>query len=222
MRVLIVEDDTHVAESLQDSLARTYLVDLAFSGEKGLCLAKANDYGVIILDIGLPDISGVEVCRRLRLSGIKTPILMLTGLDGVTDKVQALDSGADDYLTKPCSYAELMARMRALARRSAKPLVEEKVELDDLVLDCTSREVTRGGKKILLRRKEFDLLEYLLRNKGRVVRRDMIIQQVWDSRHEPYDNTVDVHIKHLRDKIDRPFDRKLIQTVRGIGYKIGL
>jgi DNA-binding response OmpR family regulator len=220
MRLLIVEDEKELGQIMTERLKKTYSVDLVQTGKQGVHFASVNDYDLIILDLGLPDMNGVDACKQIRGKQILTPILILTGQDEVDIKIAALDAGADDYVTKPFSFAELSARIRAILRRSPESLVTNTLTVDDLVLDTAKRTVVRNNVEIFLRRKEFDLLEYMLRNKGRVVTRDMIIEHIWDNNADSFTNAVDVHIKYLRDAIDRQFSRKLIKTVHGLGYKI--
>ncbi len=220
MKILIIEDDRQTAETIRDVMKDYYAVDVAYTGEDGEYQASVNEYDVIVLDVVLPDIDGVEVCKRIRENEIKTPILMLTGKTETKDKVTALDSGADDYLTKPFKFAELLARIRALMRRAPSTLDSNTLSVGNLSLDIGTNMVKRNDKTIPLRRKEFGLLEYLMRNRGRVLTRSMILEHVWDSDTDPITNTVDVHINYLRDKIDKPFTDQLIKTVHGLGYKI--
>ncbi len=220
MKLLIIEDDKQTAATIKDEMKDYYAVDVVHTGEDGEYQAEVNDYDVIIIDIRLPDKDGISVCKEIRKAGIKTPILMLTGSLETKNKVSALDSGADDYLTKPFKFAELLARIRALMRRNPNTLDSNVLSLGDLTLDITANRVQRKKKTIPLRRKEFSLLEYLMRNPERVITRTMILEHVWDSSVDPITNTVDVHINYLRDKIDRPFGTKLIKTVHGLGYKI--
>lgn len=220
MKLLLVEDDNAVAETVLAVLASYYSVDRAETGDKAVKLALANDYDGIVLDVGLPDISGLEVCKKLRSSGSTVPVIILTGqFQRSDDIVTGLDSGADDYLTKPFEPKELLARIRALLRRSPQ-LSQEKMVVGELTLDLAKRRVERGGRGIALRRKEFDLLDYMARNPNRVLTRQMIFDHVWDSDANSFNNTVDVHIKYLRDKIDRANSQKLIKTVYGLGYKL--
>lgn len=220
MRILLVEDD----RSLQRTLVRlfktqNFAVDATDSGKEASFLAKTNDYDVVVLDVMLPDTDGFEVCRELRREGIKTPVMMLTALDEVEDRIRGLDTGADDYLPKPFHAGELLARVRALARR----LSEEKtsiLRIDDLELDTAARRVFRGGKEIGLSAKEFAVLEYLMLNSKRIVTRAEISEHVWDLNFDPKSNVIDAFIKLLRRKVDAGFERKLIRTVRGIGYRI--
>jgi heavy metal response regulator len=218
MYILVVEDERKVAAFLRKGLQEEgYAVDVAYDGEEALLLGRVNQYDLIILDIMLPGKDGIEVLRELRAQRISTPVLMLTARDSLEDKVQGLDSGADDYLTKPFAFAELLARIRALLRRG-KPESSVRLTAADLVLDPATREVQRAGEPIELTSREYALLEYLLRNKGRVLTRSMILEHVWGYRFDPGTNIVDVYISYLRNKIDRGFDRKLIHTVRGVGY----
>lgn len=220
MRILIIEDEKAMAMTVKDELRHTYAVDVCNSGKDGSYQARVNEYDAIILDLTLPDMTGIEVCRSIRQDDVTTPILVLTGRNETESKIHALDAGADDYLTKPFSFNELKARIRALLRRSPHGQLNNKLLLGDLILDTANRTVRRADQDITLRRKEFDLLEYLLRNKNRVVTRSMILEHVWDNNVDFFTNAIDVHIKYLRDRIDRPFDRKLIKTVHGLGYKI--
>lgn len=221
MKLLIVEDDHDLAASLQESLVPQYACDVCYGGVEARRLAAAQAYDLMLLDIDLPDMSGLEVCRQLRAQGATLPILFLTGkFNSLDDKISGLDVGADDYLIKPVDAAELLARIRARLRRGQEAFREDDVSFADVRLSLVARTVRRGDQVIILRRKEFDLLEYLLRNHQRVVTRDMILQHVWGSEVDMFTNAVDVHIKYLRDKIDKPFPRKLIKTVHGVGYKI--
>lgn len=220
MRILLIEDDKDVAETMKAVLSKHFVVDLSFTGKSGTYKSHLKDYQLIILDYGLPDMDGVEVCTNIRDNNIKTPILFVTGRIRISDKVRALNAGADDYLTKPYSSRELLARARALVRRSGDSYSTDVLQLDSLVVDSTSRIVTRNNKRIAMRKKEFDLLAFLMRNQGRALSRDIIMEHVWDHAGEDMSNTVDVHIKVLRKLIDRPFASNLIKTVHGMGYKI--
>jgi len=220
MRVLIIEDDRKVAGFLARGLKEEqYAVDVCRDGEEALQLAQLYDYDIIILDIMLPRKDGFTVCRELRAKGIFTPILMLTAKDALEDKVKGLSEGADDYLTKPFSFEELLARIKALFRRS-QDYKTKLLKAEDLVLDPLRRTVKRGNQKIELTGKEFALLEYLLRNKGRIISPTMILEHVWDKDYLGGSNVVNVYINHLREKIDRPFAKKLIKTIRGQGFTI--
>ncbi len=221
MRLLVVDDDTTITSALQNLLKRTYSVDTSFTATDALYRIQINSYDAIVLDMNLPDMSGTEVCHALRSQGISIPILMLTGLGEIDHKVLALDSGADDYLTKPFSSEELEARLRALMRRPSE-VVSNVLVLEDLQLDTVHRTVYRAGNLLTLRKKEFELLEYLLRNKNRAVTRTMILEHVWDDSADPYSNTVDVHIKYIRDRVDKGYIHKLIHTVSGVGYMAGV
>lgn len=217
MRVLVVEDETKVADFLRRGLQQEgYAVDVAHEGEEGAYYAENFDYDVVILDWMLPKLSGIEALRRIRHQKPSLPVLMLTAKGEVQDRVIGLDSGASDYLVKPFAFAELSARVRALLRRGAQE--GTRLRLANLEMDTTARRVTRAGKKIDLKPKEFALLEFLLRNAHRTVTRTMIIEHVWDIHFDAISNVVDVHINSLRNKIDRGFEPPLIHTQRGVGY----
>ncbi len=221
MRFLIIEDEKRVAHFVKKGLEEeSYAVDVAETGKGGLFLAETESYDLVILDILLPDIDGVEVLKQLRLKGAKIPVLMLTARKTVQDKVEALNSGADDYLTKPFAFAELVARIRALLRRGDAQLALSGsiIKIADMTIDLISRKVIRNGKNIVLTSKEFALLEYFVRNQERVLTRTMIAEHVWDYNFDTVTNLVDVHVKNLRRKIDGEFELKLIHTVRGTGY----
>lgn len=220
MRALIIEDNRNIRLSLKRGLRDLYVIEFAGHGKEGVQLAEQNNHDVIVLDLGLPDISGLEVCNSIRAAGITTPILILSADIDSKQKVTLLNAGADDYLTKPFSLEELKARMRALLRRGSAELKSNCLRVADLRLDCDTRTVTRAAQPIALRRKEFDLLEYLMRNNGYVVSRSMVMDHVWGAETDTWTNAIDVHIKYLRDKIDKPFDLPLIKTVHGVGYKI--
>ena len=220
MRILIVEDDAPLAGFLRKGLeAEHYAVDVAGDGELARDLATEYDYDLLVLDLNLPKRDGVAVLRDVRCVKETIPILVLTGRSRVEDRVTTLDLGADDYLTKPFSFAELSARVRALLRRGKLPQAAT-LQVEDLVLDRVERSVERGGKKIDLTSKEFALLEYLMRNAGRCITRAMIIEHVWNVSFDTTTNVVDVYINYLRKKVDENQPRKLIQTVRGAGYVI--
>lgn len=220
MRILIVEDDKKVGAFLQKGLREEqYAVDVCTNGIDALYYAQINTYDVIILDVMLPGKDGFTVCREMRQNSILTPIIMLTAKDSVEDKVIGLSEGADDYLTKPFSFEELLARIRALLRRS-QDYKTKALKVGDLEMEPLRHLVTRSGKKINLTGKEYALLEYLMRNKGRVVTQSMIIEHVWDMNYEGISNLVNVYISHLRKKIDKNAKIKLIHTIRGYGYKI--
>ncbi|MFO8057738.1 MAG: response regulator transcription factor [bacterium] len=218
MRILVVEDEKKVARFIKRGLEEAgYLVDTAADGEEGLYLAEIDDYDLMILDLILPRKGGLEVCQELRDQGIKTPVLILSARDSVEDKVTGLDLGADDYLTKPFAFSELLARVRALLRRG-EAMVPVKLQVADLVMDTVTHTVTRAGKDIKLTSKEYALLEYFMMNPGKVLTRTMLSEHVWDYTFDTFSNVIDVYINYLRNKIDREFDRKLIHTVRGVGY----
>jgi two-component system OmpR family response regulator len=220
MRVLVVEDEPKMAGLLQRGLVEEgYAVDLAANGADAIWAATENPYDAILLDVMLPDVDGFEVCRRLRANDRWAPVLMLTARDRVPDTVSGLDAGADDYLTKPFSFSELFARVRALLRRGAgeRPSV---LRSADLELDPATRRVRRGGTSVELTAKEFALLEYLMRHVGEVLTRSQLIEHVWDFGYDGDSNVVDVYVRYLRQKIDRPFGRDTIQTVRGSGYRL--
>jgi two-component system copper resistance phosphate regulon response regulator CusR len=220
MKILLIEDSRSLADGLKKQLGKSFVVDCARTGEEGLEKALTGGQDIIILDLSLPDKNGYDICRAIRLAQINTPILILTGASDITSRVTMLNAGADDYLTKPFSVAELRARLGALLRRPPTVFTTEVFKVQDLMVDPDRRRVERGGVAIALRRKEFDILEYLVRNRGRPVTRSMILDHAWDGTKDAWNNTVDVHIKHLRDKIDRPFETPLIKTAYGIGYMI--
>lgn len=219
MRILLIEDEQNISSFIKKGLKEElYTVDIAEDGNLGLSMAVHNIYDLILLDVMIPGIDGLTLCRLLREKGINTPILMLTALDSVSNKVAGLESGADDYLTKPFAFSELLARVRALLRRKSDMVSE--LNIDDLKIDLLSRRVFRENKEITLSPKEFSILEYLLRNKGRILSRTQIIENVWGYNYDPNTNIVDVHIKYLREKIDKDFSKKLIHTIRGTGYVV--
>jgi two-component system, OmpR family, response regulator len=220
MRILVVEDDPKMAGLLRRGLLEEgHSPDVARVGDDALWMARAVDYDAIVLDLLLPGIDGIEVCRRLREGGVWSPILMLTARDGVEDRVAGLDAGADDYLPKPFSFSELLARLRALMRRGSpeRPAV---LEVGDLRLDPARRQVWRGDTEIHLSAKEFALLETFMRRPGDVLSRDLLLEHAWDYGYENRSNVVDVYVRYLREKIDRPFDRDSLETVRGMGYRL--
>jgi len=220
VRVLVVEDDVKMARLIRRGLVEEdVVVDLAATGDEGLVRAAATEYDAIVLDVMLPGLDGFEVCRRLRAAGHWAPVLMLTARADVDDRVAGLDAGADDYLTKPFSFSELLARLRALARRP--PLERPTVlEVGDLRLDPATRQVWRGPTEIELSAKEYALLETFMRRAGRVLTRLDLLDHAWDYAYENRSNVVDVYVRYLREKIDRPFGRASIETVRGVGYRL--
>jgi two-component system OmpR family response regulator len=219
MRVLIVEDDPTIADFVAGGLTEAgYAVDVAPDGERGFELAASASYDAAIVDIMLPRLDGLALIDRIRARGIRTPVLILSARRSVDDRVKGLQAGGDDYLTKPFAFAELLARVQALVRRASRAPEPTTLTVDDLTLDLLSRRVTRAGKPIDLRPREFALLEYLMRNIGKVVSKTMILSHVWEYNFDPQTNIVDVLVSRLREKIDRPFEKKLLHTVRGVGY----
>jgi len=217
MRILIIEDEKKIADFIKRGLKEEgYAVDVAYDGEEGHFLATTNEYDLIILDLMLPKLDGISLCRKLRDEKVTMPIIMLTAKDTVRDKIIGLDSGADDYLTKPFAFEEFLARVRALLRKG-KPQ-QSKLKVADLELDLLSHKVIRAGKVIELTTKEYTLLEYLMRNCGTIVTRAMLSEHVWDVNFDTFTNVIDVYINYLRNKIDQGFKKKLIQTIRGRGY----
>jgi len=220
MNILIIDDDPAIGRVLQQCLRPRHNTHLAMSGRSGLERAQNGAFDIILLDLSLPDISGIEICRRLRGLGFTNPILVLTGEGRISTKVDLLDSGADDYLTKPFSVEELRSRVNALLRRVEPRLAHTMLKSGDLTLDASSRQVRRAGCLISLRRKEFDLLEYLMRHPGVALSRSRLLDNIWKADEFPWPNTVDVHIKNLRQKVDRPYQNKIITTVYGLGYRL--
>jgi two-component system OmpR family response regulator len=222
VRVLVVEDEIKMASLVRRGLRSEGLAaDVAINGEDALWMAAATGYDAIVLDVMLPGIDGFETCRRLRADGIWSPVLMLTARDSIEDRVAGLDGGADDYLTKPFSFAELLARLRALARRGAveRPTV---LEVGDLRLDPAARRAWRGDQEVSLSAKEFRLLEVFMRRPGEVLTRYQLLEQAWDYDYENRSNIVDVYVRYLRDKVDRPFGVSQLETVRGAGYRLAV
>lgn len=221
MRILVVEDEIKMAGLLKRGLEEEgYAVDTASNGNDAVWLGTENPYDAIVLDLMLPDIYGFEVCRKLRQAQRWAPVIMLTARDAVTDRVQGLDVGADDYLTKPFSFAELLARLRALMRRgqNERPAL---LTVGDLEMDPAGRRVSRAGEPVDLSAKEFSLLEFFMRHPDEVLSRTRILEHVWDFAYEGDSNVVDVYVRYLREKIDRPFGRESLTTVRGAGYRLG-
>ena len=220
MRILVVDDDAHVAGSVRRGLeGEGYAVDVAFDGTEGHWLASENPYDAMVLDSMLPGMSGDEMCARLRAAGVWTPILMLTARSGESDEAQALDAGADDFLSKPFSYVVLLARLRALLRRGGaeRPAV---LVAGDLTLDPATHRVARGDVEVALSPRQFSLLEYFLRHAGEVLPKSRILEHVWDFSFEGDPNIVEVYVRQLRLRVDEPFDRSALQTVRGAGYRL--
>ena len=220
MRILVVEDEVRLADGIRRGLeAEGFAVDVAANGTDGLWMAREHEYAVMLLDIMLPGISGYRICETLRAEKDWTPIIMLTAKDGEWDQIEALDTGADDYLTKPFSFAILLARIRALVRRGSTPRAAV-LEAGDLTLDPASREVRRGDTTIELTTREFAVLQYLMRHRGEVVSKRDVVEGVWDYDFDGDHNIVEVYVRHLRNKVDRPFGRDAIETLRGAGYRL--
>lgn len=220
MNLLLIEDDTEIVSSLTPQLKeRGFVVDVAFDGEEGLAKAQKNNYDIIILDKGLPKKDGLEVCASIRTAGKHMPILILSVKSEIDTKTELLDAGADDYMTKPFSFKELIARINALLRRPEK--VEHTIlRIGDLTVDIEGRTVMRGNKKLHLTTKEFSLLEYFLRNRGKALSRQEILEHVWDINADPFTNTIETHLVNLRKKIEGKNGKKVIHTIPGVGYKI--
>lgn len=222
MKILVIEDEHRIANYIKKGLEiKSYVVDVAYDGEQGYALSAHEKYDLLILDRMLPNMDGLEICRRLRTDGNHIPILMLTAKTQVDEKVEGLDAGADDYLTKPFAFTELLARIRALSRRPEKQ-TDSTLKVADLILDTVSYQVSRGNTPISLSKKEYALLEFLVRHKDKVYTKDQLAEQVWSYDSDILGNTVQVYIGYLRNKIDLPFpDKKpLIETIRGFGYKL--
>ncbi len=222
-KILLVEDDRPIANALVLTLQSSYETDVAASGRLALYKSDLQPYEIIVLDLNLPDLSGMEICQQLRERGVRAPILILTGECGVLSKINLLDAGANDYLTKPFSLGELKARLRALTRSQQPQYLEPpatELAISGVRLNRQTNQVSRDGVQISLRRKEFALLECLMEHAGTVVSRDTLLRHGWRGSPDLWTNTIDVHIKYLRDKLDRPFGQSLIQTVHGLGYRI--
>ena len=221
MHILVVEDEKRLANLVRRALEEEgHVVDVTYDGADALEMGLSTDYDLVVLDLMLPHTDGVEVCRRLRAEGKDTRILMLTARDTVEDRVLGLESGADDYLVKPVSFAELIARVKALSRRQIQAQPEQQLSYGDLVLDLERHEARRGDQAIELTAKEFQLLEYLMRNAGRVLTRTQILDHVWGYNFDSFSNVVDIYVHYLRNKIDREFPEPMIRTVRGVGYTL--
>ena len=221
MKILLIEDDVESAKYLLKGLREEgHVVDHCESGKDGLFLAASEKYDAMIIDRMLPEVDGVTIVQTLRASSNDTPILFLTALDKVDEKVKGLKAGADDYLAKPYSFTELMARLETITRRHSGEKAVTKLTCADLEMDLLTRSVKRAGKEIDLQAREFSLLEYMMRNEGTVITRTMLLENVWDYNFDPQTNVIDVHISRLRQKIDKGFDKSLIQTLRGAGYKL--
>lgn len=221
MKLLLIEDDIESAKYLIKGLREQgYVIDHCDNGKEGLFLAASEKYDAMIIDRMVPEVDGITIIQTLRASGNQTPMIILTALDKVEERVKGLKSGADDYLAKPYSFTELLARLEAITRRKAAEKAVTKLVCGDLEMDLLTREVKRGGKAIDLQAREFALLEYLIRNHGTVVTRTMLLEHVWDYNFDPQTNVIDVHISRLRQKIDKGFEKSMIQTLRGAGYKL--
>ncbi len=219
MRILVIEDDREAAAYMVNGLAESgYVVDQAADGHEGLILGSSRDYDAMVVDRMLPGLDGLAVIQALRGQGIDTPVLILSALGQVDDRVRGLKAGGDDYLTKPYAFAELLARLEALLRRANPASAETRLKLADLEIDLLARTVRRGGRGIELKPREFALLEFLLRHAGQVVTRTMLLEGVWGYHFDPQTNVIDVHVSRLRQKIDKGFGRPLLHTVRGVGY----
>ena len=221
MRILVVEDEAEVAAYLSKGLKEHgHVVDEAHDGKEGLYLALSEPFDAMVIDRMLPNVDGLSIVRSVRQADIKTPVLILSALGQVDDRVEGLLEGGDDYLVKPFAFSELIARLEALSRRGAPTGEQTRLVVGDLEMDLLARSVRRAGREIELKPREFALLEYLMRNAGRVVTRTMLLEQVWDYHFDPQTNVIDVHISRLRQKIDRGFETELLQTVRGAGYTL--
>lgn len=222
MRILIIEDNKRLAESIKDGLRQEgFAADCLFDGKEGQerILMNGDEYDLVILDLMLPGLSGLAVCENIRKEGIDVPIIMLTAKSAIDDRIEGLNCGADDYLSKPFSFDELLARIRALLRRPRKALPQQ-LKTGELVMDVSNKKVYRDGKEIRLSLKEFSLLEYLMRNPNQVLSREQILDHVWDFAFDSFSNVVDAHIKNLRKKIDHGYPKKILETIRGLGYRL--
>lgn len=221
MRILVIEDDRDAAAWLVKGLKESgHLADAAYDGEQGLALAREDVHDVLIVDRMLPKLDGLSIIRTIRAEGLSTPVLILSALSDVDERVRGLRAGGDDYLAKPYAFSELLARVEGLSRRNAGGPQETRLKACDLELDLLTRQVTRGGKPIPLQPREFKLLEYLMRHAGHIVTRTMLLENVWDYHFDPQTNVIDVHVSRLRAKIDKGFEEPILQTVRGAGYMI--
>ncbi|MBA4148911.1 MAG: response regulator transcription factor [Verrucomicrobia bacterium] len=221
MRVLVVEDDNKIASFVVKGLKQSgFAVDHCADGELGLTFAQSTPYDAAVVDVMLPKVDGLSLIRKLREKGVRIPVIILSAKASVDDRVRGLQAGGDDYLTKPFAFSELLARIQALIRRSTNAVEPTRLSVGDLTLDLLAREVQRGGQPIELQSREFSLLEYLMRNAGRVVTKTMILEHIWDYSFDPQTNVVDVLVHRLRSKVDKDFAKKMIQTIRGVGYVI--
>lgn len=221
MRILIIEDDREAANYIRKGLKECgHVVDHAADGEEGLAMGRSAEYDILVVDRMLPKLDGLSVIESLRDEGVSSPVLILSALGEVDHRVEGLKAGGDDYLVKPYAFAELLARVEALARRRDPETVRTKLVVGDLEMDLLARTVIRSGEEILLQPREFRLLEFLMKHSGQVVTRTMLLEKVWDYHFDPQTNVIDVHISRLRSKIDKPFDEALLHTVRGAGYRL--
>jgi len=221
MRILIIEDDREAANYIRKGLKESgHVVDHAADGEEGLAMGRSAEYDILVVDRMLPKLDGLSVIESLRDEGVSSPVLILSALGEVDHRVEGLKAGGDDYLVKPYAFAELLARIEALARRRDPDAVRTKLVVGDMEMDLLARTVVRGGEAILLQPREFRLLEFLMKHSGQVVTRTMLLEKVWDYHFDPQTNVIDVHISRLRSKIDKPFDEALLHTVRGAGYRL--
>lgn len=220
MKILVIEDNPRLSDRIKRQLQKWYIVEVVHSGAEGIQFVSSDTFDLVLLDLGLPDMPGLEVCKHIRDISVDIPILVVTGVDTTLSRVELLDTGADDYITKPFDPPELIARINALARRRNRSPSSALITIGDLTIDQAARKVIRSGEEITLRRKEFDILEYLALNRGRVMSRQMIINHAWSSTSASWVGSVDVHIKQLRDKVDKPFSYPLIQTSYGVGYMV--
>lgn len=220
MKILLIEDDTGLAANIKEELRNYYLVDIASNGLDGAYLAQVNSYTAILIDLSLPDISGIEICRMARASNVTTPIIIFTEGESLAYKVSSIDAGADDYLTKPFSLMELVVRLKALIRRAYNTSYSNVLTVNNLCIDTNTRTVKRASKVIELKRKEYELLEFLVINKNKNLSKEILLDNVWEKGLDTCSNTLEVHIKRLRDKLDKSHKTKLIETVFGFGYRI--
>lgn len=220
MKILVIEDNPRLSERIKQQLQKWHIVEVAFSGHDGISSIMSDEFDLVLLDLGLPDMPGLEVCKKIRDYSDDIPLFVVTGVDTTVSRVELLNAGADDYITKPFEPPELIARIDALSRRRRRGQSQNKIVVGDLTIELSSRKVSRANTSISLRRKEFDILEYLASNKGRVMSRQMIVNHAWSTTSTTWTGSVDVHIKQLRDKIDRPFAYPLIRTSYGVGYML--
>ncbi len=220
MKILVIEDNPRLSERMKQQLQKWHIVEVAFSGHDGISSVYSDDFDLVLLDLGLPDMPGLDVCKKIRDFSNSIPLFIVTGVDTTVSRVELLNAGADDYIAKPFEPDELIARINALSRRRKRGESRNKIIVGDLTIEPSSRKVSRANVSIVLRRKEFDILEYLASNKGRVMSRQMIVNHAWSTTSATWTGSVDVHIKQLRDKIDRPFEYPMIRTSYGVGYML--